>query len=142
LKKLIALVAIFVLASFLAGALFSRLSVQPANTQDQFSGGYGNAQPTDAAQNQGASGLDGAATGTQSAQSTPPGSPIPSPTQTGVPEDDSWLRYGCNPDTPIANGVPPPDGAIFYGGEPPYAYIPTYNPKETGLPILPLEPES
>jgi hypothetical protein len=39
-------------------------------------------------------------------------------------------------------GVPPPDGAIYYGGEPPYGYLPTYNPKETGLPIIPLEPDA
>ena len=43
---------------------------------------------------------------------------------------------------PPDTGVTPPDGAIFYGGEPPYGYLPTYNPKETGLPIAPLEPET
>lgn len=135
-KKLIALVAIFVLASFLASALFSGLSVQPTNTQDQFSRDYGSAQPINAAPTS----LDGA--GTRDSQSAQTGSLIPSVAPNGVQEDDSSLRCGCNSDTPTTNGVPPPDGAIFYGGEPPYAYIPTYNPKETGLPILPLEPES
>ena len=35
----------------------------------------------------------------------------------------------------------PPDGSIYYGGEPPYGYIPTYTPKESGLPIVPIEPD-
>jgi hypothetical protein len=36
--------------------------------------------------------------------------------------------------------VPIVDGRIFLGGDPPYGYIPTYSPKGTGLPILPLDP--
>ena len=38
-----------------------------------------------------------------------------------------------------------PDGAIYYGGEPPYAYIPTYDPREPHIiriPNAPQEPET
>lgn len=43
---------------------------------------------------------------------------------------------------PTNPGASPPDGAIYYGGEPPYAYIPTYDPREKGFPKIPLEPEA
>jgi hypothetical protein len=36
--------------------------------------------------------------------------------------------------------MPPPDGRVYTGGEEPYAYIPTYSPKEK-LPIVPLPPD-
>ena len=37
----------------------------------------------------------------------------------------------------------PPDGRIYWTPEPPYAYVPTYTPKEwTGLPIMPPELEN
>lgn len=32
----------------------------------------------------------------------------------------------------------PPDGRIYLGGEVPYAYTPTYSPKQKGLPTMPL----
>lgn len=48
-----------------------------------------------------------------------------------------------NQDANASSDIIPPDGAIYYGGEPPYAYIPTYTPKEFGrLPIVPIDPEA
>ncbi len=35
----------------------------------------------------------------------------------------------------------PPDGRVYLGGEAPYAYTPTYSPKQKGLPIMPLTPD-
>jgi hypothetical protein len=35
----------------------------------------------------------------------------------------------------------PPDGRIYLGGEPPFAYTPTYSPKQKGLPTIPLTPD-
>ena len=37
--------------------------------------------------------------------------------------------------------VSPPDGRIYLGGEPPFAYCPTYSPKQKGLPTMPLTPD-
>jgi len=42
---------------------------------------------------------------------------------------------------PTSVNVPPPDGRVYYGGEEPYAYIPTYSPKQNRLPIVPLPGE-
>jgi len=42
----------------------------------------------------------------------------------------------------VSGGITPPDGRIFLRGEEPYGYLPTCNPKEPRVPILPLDPES
>lgn len=44
-------------------------------------------------------------------------------------------------DDPTSVNVLPPDGRVYSGGEEPYAYIPTYSPKEYRLPIVPLPGE-
>jgi type II secretory pathway pseudopilin PulG len=40
--------------------------------------------------------------------------------------------------------ITPPDGRIYYptSSEQPYAYTPTYTPKETNIPLTPIEPEN
>jgi hypothetical protein len=55
-----------------------------------------------------------------------------------TPSDQNTLNAPEN-ETASAN-VPPPDGRVYSGGEAPYAYVPTYSPKEKGLPIIPLTP--
>lgn len=56
--------------------------------------------------------------------------------------EQSQVRFESDPYTNSGAYTNPPDGRIFYGGGPPYAYIPTYTPKEQVFPIIPLEPES
>ena len=52
----------------------------------------------------------------------------------------SQFQWEINRNTTCSD-TNPPDGSIYYGGEPPYGYIPTYTPKESWLPIVPLEPD-
>lgn len=63
-------------------------------------------------------------------------------------EDNQNISPGGSSQTPVnssvdgnqSQDVPIVDGRIFLGGDPPYGYIPTYSPKGSGLPILPLDP--
>ena len=63
-------------------------------------------------------------------------------------EDNQNISAGGSSQAPVnssvdgnqSQDVPIVDGRIFLGGDPPYGYIPTYSPKGTGLPILPLDP--
>ncbi len=57
-------------------------------------------------------------------------------------DEQSQVKFESDPYTNSSAHMNPPDGRIFYDGGPPYAYIPTYTPKELGFPIIPLEPES
>lgn len=49
-----------------------------------------------------------------------------------------------NPSQSQDENANPPDGRIYYptSSEEPYAYTPTYTPKETNMPIIPLSPEN
>jgi hypothetical protein len=64
-------------------------------------------------------------------ESVPNGAPVE------TPDDQTAPRVSGN-EAASAN-VPLPDGRVYSGGEEPYAYIPTYSPKQR-LPIAPLPP--
>lgn len=49
---------------------------------------------------------------------------------------DSSFPFESSQSANVSSAPKPPDGAIYYGGEPPWAYIPTYNPEGKGLPIV------
>lgn len=63
-------------------------------------------------------------------------------------EDNQNISSGGSSQAPVnssvdgnqSQDVPIVDGRIFLGGDPPYGFIPTYSPKGSGLPILPLDP--
>jgi type II secretory pathway pseudopilin PulG len=59
--------------------------------------------------------------------------PVPNKSATETPKDQNT--------TNSSTSTTPPDGRIYYGGEEPYAYIPTYSPKQNRLPIVPLPGE-
>jgi hypothetical protein len=56
------------------------------------------------------------------------------------PNGSSQAPVNSSVDQNQSQDVPIVDGRIFLGGDPPYGYIPTYSPKGTGLPMLPLDP--
>ena len=64
--------------------------------------------------------------------------PVPNGAPVETPNNKTRPSASGN-DAASAN-VPPPDGRVYSGGEEPYAYIPTYSPKER-LPIVPLPPD-
>jgi hypothetical protein len=65
--------------------------------------------------------------------------PVPNGAPVETPDDQTASSVSRNEAAASAN-VPPPDGRVYSGGEEPYAYIPTYSPKER-LPIVPLPPD-
>lgn len=65
--------------------------------------------------------------------------PVPNGAPDETPNDQTTPSVSGNEATASAN-VPPPDGRVYSGEEEPYAYIPTYSPKER-LPIVPLRPD-
>jgi len=60
--------------------------------------------------------------------------------QSVASSDNSQLRSEINPSANASSDIIPPDGAIYYGGEPPYAYIPTYDPREPNIIRIPNVP--
>jgi len=65
--------------------------------------------------------------------------------QSAVSVDYSQFQSENNQATNSGTNPSFPDGAIYYSGEPPYAYIPTYDPREPNIiriPNAPLEPEN
>ncbi len=55
--------------------------------------------------------------------------------------DSSESPTSISQDENAWTDTPPPDGRVYWTPEPPYAYIPTYTPKErTRIPIIPIEP--
>ena len=50
-------------------------------------------------------------------------------------DDSSRSRVVPNPDRYATMDPHPPDGRIFFDSTPPYAYIPTYSPKNFNIPI-------
>lgn len=54
--------------------------------------------------------------------------------------DYSQFQSNTNQDTNSSTNPSFPDGAIYYGGEPPYAYIPTYDPREPNIVRIPNVP--
>ena len=54
--------------------------------------------------------------------------------------DSSESPTSISQDENAWTDTPPPDGRVYWTPEPPYAYIPTYTPKErTKIPIMPPE---
>lgn len=45
-------------------------------------------------------------------------------------DDASRSQIDTSPETEPSPYTNPPDGRVYYGPNPPYAYVPTYNPKE------------
>jgi hypothetical protein len=64
---------------------------------------------------------------------------IPNSVPVGPPNGQKTFQNLANKTTTAQ--VPPPDGRIYPGGEEPYAYTPTYSPKKSKLPIVPLPDE-
>lgn len=64
--------------------------------------------------------------------------PVPNGAPVETPDNKTAPSVSGNEAAPA--NVPPPDGRVYSGGEEPYAYIPTYSPKER-LPIVPLPPD-
>jgi hypothetical protein len=64
---------------------------------------------------------------------------VPKSVPVGTPNGQNTSQTSGNDPTSV--NVFPPDGRVYSGGEEPYAYIPTYSPKENRLPIVPLPDE-
>lgn len=64
---------------------------------------------------------------------------VPNGVPVGTPNGQNTSQTSGNDPTSV--NVLPPDGRVYPGGEEPYAYIPTYSPKENRLPIVPLPGE-
>jgi len=53
-------------------------------------------------------------------------------------DDASRNQVDTSPEPEPSPYTNPPDGRVYYGSDPPYAYVPTYNPKrELNIPLLP-----
>jgi hypothetical protein len=59
-------------------------------------------------------------------------------------ENVQTLENSENPAQTIYSGITPPDGRVYYptSSEGPYAYTPTYTPKEANMPITLTIPEN
>jgi len=60
--------------------------------------------------------------------------------QSTVSGDYSQFQSKTSQNTDSSTNPSFPDGAIYYGGEPPYAYIPTYDPREPHIIRIPNVP--
>jgi hypothetical protein len=142
-KKLIVALTVAVFVLFLTNSLFSVWNVPKATFTNAGipPPNIGQASSAEGFQNSESRGENAVSSVTETSEAKTCESAFQSEhSQQSLLETDQTADVNASPPE-----TRPPDGAIYYGGEPPYAYIPTYDPREPyviRIPNVPPEPES